>query len=450
MPLHSGPKIFLVICLMLGLGGGWMAACSSSSQNVVVDSIAPKMGFEDKVTAVTIQGKNFPNPIHKVSLLGANQKEIVLENVERVDNNTIRADVPAQSSPGLYDVKIWSNDTTGWILGGAFEIAPYALRIYMIDIGQGDATLIQSPSGKTMLIDAGKEANADEILRVLQELNIKSIDHIVATHYDQDHVEGFAKVIKGSDGVLGTADDHQPREKIWDRGGSVKSQSYREIREEMRKKQPDLYQQLSGDNAESFPAIDLGAGVTVKVLTVNGKVWGKDNKIYTVDCQGEENCYSVGTLITFGKFRFWTAGDLTGGGLDTPDVESTLAQHLDPVDVYRAHHHGSRTSSNQNLIKAIKPQVVAISAGEQNSFCHPNTGVLRDLHQYVNPTFLLTTKALTQTTGSCSDSGTTQSFLASLGAKAYLGLGSFAIVAQPHQFSLQGKKVSAPISWQTR
>ncbi len=426
-----------------------MACTSSNSKPPILQQLTPKTGIENQDTEVLVQGQYFPETLTKLALV--NQKyEVVLTQMNRVNETEVKATVPKGSPPGIYDLKLWLKDNTSVLLGGAFEITPNALKITFINVEQGDATLIQSPTGQTALIDAGTKDNAKEILRFLRSEKITTINHMIATHYDKDHVEGFESVILGEDGKFGTLDDHTPSQTMWDRGGSVKSLAYRNIRTQVKEKNPSLHKPLSGDNKDSFPVVDLGGGVKILFRAVNGKILSKDGSIQTVDCGGEENCFSIGTLVTFGKFRFWTAGDLTGGGISTPDAEAVLAKHINPVDVYRAHHHGSRTSSNEALIKALKPQVVVISAGEQNSFCHPHVPVLRILHQVAKPTILLTTMGVKDNNSSCKDSPPTKEFLSSLGAKSYLGLGTFSIIAQEESFSLKGPNTPPNESWTTR
>lgn len=426
-----------------------LACTSSNSKPPILEKLTPNTGIENQDIEVVVQGQYFPEVIEKITLINQ-QSEVVLTSLNRVSQTEIKGTVPKGSTPGIYDLKLWLKDNTSVLLGGAFEIAPNALKITFINVEQGDATLIQSPTGQTALIDAGTKANSNEILRFLRSEKIVTIDHMIATHYDKDHVEGFEAVILGDDGKFGTTDDHTPTQTMWDRGGSVKNLAYRNIRTQVKEKNPTIHKPLSGDTKDSFPVIDLGGGVKIHIRAVNGKILSKDGSIQTVECEGEENCFSVGTLVTFGKFRFWTAGDLTGGGISTPDAEAVLAKHINPVDVYRAHHHGSRTSSNEALIKALNPQVVVISAGEQNSFCHPHVPVLRMLHQVAKPTILLTTMGVKANNSSCKDSPSTQQFLSTLGAKNYLGLGTFSIIAQEESFSLKGGNAPPNESWTTR
>ncbi len=210
----------------------------------------------------------------------------------------------------------------------------------------------------------------------------------------------------------------------------------------------DKHRKLDGSNGDSFPVIDLGGGVSVEVRTANGVVKGRDRKLHKVACGSDENCRSIGTLIRFGKFRMWTSGDLTGGGNQTPDVESVLAQHIGKVDIYRANHHGSKTSSNSALLGALQPQVVIISAGRDNRYCHPHASVLSRFLQIPAVALFLTTAGIANTS-KCGPS-TTRDRLAKLGKRSHLATGTLRITALPDRFTLSAPHLSPPLTWKVR
>ncbi len=86
------------------------------------------------------------------------------------------------------------------------------LKIFVIDIGQGDATLIMGPTGQTLLIDGGPAtAGHAHVLPFLQEQGVESINTMIATHYDADHISGLVEVLKGPDQDAGTPDDWIPQ-----------------------------------------------------------------------------------------------------------------------------------------------------------------------------------------------------------------------------------------------
>jgi len=337
----------------------------------ILDEMQPKQAFTGKAAQLVIYGKSFPDGDPQVVLLGRSS-QITLKDVKRVDDGKLEATLPKDAPPGPYDLQVTFGDREPLLLGGAFEVIAQALQIYFIEVGQGDATLLVSPANKTMLLDAGPPGQAPQIEKVLQSLQIRQLDHVIATHYDADHVGALEALVNGPDGKARTDDDHEIRVALWDPGGVSKNRSYSRVRSRF----STLNKSLDGASDASFPTIDLGGGVTVEVHAANGVVKTQDGGRKSIDCKDDANCRSIGTLIKIGKFRMWTAGDLTGGGNDTPDVETTLASSLGRVDIYRSHHHGSKTSSNPALIEALSPQVVVVSAGKDNPYCHPHAAII--------------------------------------------------------------------------
>jgi glyoxylase-like metal-dependent hydrolase (beta-lactamase superfamily II) len=93
------------------------------------------------------------------------------------------------------------------------------LRIDILDVGQGDATLILGPNGKTMLIDAGRKGEGlGTVLPFLEAVGVNRLDWIVATHYDADHIGGITEILRGADQEIGTDDDFLPADGLIDRG----------------------------------------------------------------------------------------------------------------------------------------------------------------------------------------------------------------------------------------
>jgi len=283
-------------------------------------AVRPSEGFHKKDIPVIIHGQDLPEKF-KAILINAEKKQIQLTNLRRIDDKKAEATIPSNADVGAYDLQIVpeGENPQPLTLGGAYEVLPSALTIYTISVGQGDATLLLSPSGKTMLIDAGREEHARVITPFLQRIGVKHLDHIIATHYDADHVGGLENVINGPDGQSETKDDLAPKTAIWDPGGWSKNSSYARARNRFK----TIHKKLDGSSKESFPTIDLGGDVKVKVMVTNGVYQDAAGKLHKINCKTDSNCRSVGTLITIGKFRFWTAGDLTGGGNGTPDVESS-------------------------------------------------------------------------------------------------------------------------------
>jgi competence protein ComEC len=248
------------------------------------------------------------------------------------------------------------------------------LRIEVLDVGQGDSTLVIGPTGKTMLIDAGRAGEGTvTVLPDLQALGIDHLSWIIATHYDADHIGGLSEVVKGPDQMLGTDDDLVPTSDWLDRGDFT-DKSTRTYADYVAIAEPYRHEATPGMR------FDLGDGVTAEVVVVNGHY--EDGRMIPLDAD-EENEACIGLLIRYGGFRYFTAGDLSGGGapggFETKDMETITGEIIGAIDVLHVGHHGSETSSNEVFLEETKPEVALISVGADNDYGHPAATTLERL-----------------------------------------------------------------------
>lgn len=248
------------------------------------------------------------------------------------------------------------------------------LVIHLPYVGQGDATLIQLPSGKNLLIDTtNPQAALENLMPYLESFKIQSLDAVLLTHYDLDHVGGLETLVKNGIEI----------KTLYDRGAETYNEStYSQY----------LSQALASDlNPIALKAgdkIELDNQVKIHVLAASGQVLNEAGGLSSLDLSPEtyssqENASSIVLLIEYGEFRYLTGGDLTGGsdlgGFLSPDVESLVANALErPVDALHANHHGSLSSSNENFIEASHPEAVFIQAGVANFYSHPHPSVIND------------------------------------------------------------------------
>jgi competence protein ComEC len=238
------------------------------------------------------------------------------------------------------------------------------LEIYWIDVEGGGATLIVSPSGQSLLVDAGfpGERDAQRIQKTAQAAGLSKIDFLVTTHYHGDHVGGtpaLAQLI--------------PIEKFYDHGESIEAST-----------PPGAvlfngYTAVSkGKRSALKPGEEIPLqGVNVTVASSNGEVIGKPingggpNALCKDAQQKEpdttENSRSLGFLLTYGKFKFLDLGDLTW------DKEMLLAcptNKLGTVSLFQATHHGfsGGKSGAPALVWALKPQAVVVNDGARKGF----------------------------------------------------------------------------------
>jgi beta-lactamase superfamily II metal-dependent hydrolase len=419
-------RISLIFLMIWSLSWFVGMGCGAPS-TTTLSAIRPAQGSNQQDLPVKILGRGLDSTA-RAWLINAKEERVDLLDLRVMTPTEAEALLPKGASAGRYDL-IWQQGGREIRLGAAFESIPGTLTIDLIDVGQGDAMLIRTPE-KVVLIDAGKEDTVEPLLSFLREEGIARIDIVIGTHFHADHIGGIAKVVYGEDGRAGTEDDRAPALHWWDRGGFSPNTSYSQAREAYR----SVYKALDGRDASSFPKVDLGDGATLSVLASNGSFLRPDGSIENIACGSDENCRSVGVLITVGGFRLWTAGDLTGGGIGTPDAEAVLLGSLGVVDVYRAHHHGSRTSSTQALLDTLQPRVILVSAGNQNTYCHPDPEVIQRLLRFPSLQFFLTTLGISDASR-CSQ--TTEAALAPMAGRAVVNTGHLRIQAGKESYSIR-------------
>lgn len=243
-----------------------------------------------------------------------------------------------------------------------------AVRIVSVDVGQGDCTLIIGPDGTTLLIDGGGLNKEDTVWAAVDQYTGGRVDHVVATHYDADHLAGLAGFLLGPDGRAGTDDDGAANATVWDYGddGTCSTQTCDRYRQSRR---------IRGANATVGQQFALG-DATVTVVAVNGNL-PDGTRVPVVD----ENERSVAVVVEHGVFRALVGGDLTGGGNGTADVETPLSRQVGRVDLLRVNHHGSETSSNSMALALWAPRAALVSVGTDNTYCHPAPSVVDRLGQ---------------------------------------------------------------------
>ena len=232
------------------------------------------------------------------------------------------------------------------------------LEIHCLDVGQGDCTLVISPTGGTLLFDGGYNGKGTAtILPHLQSLGITGLDYIASSHYHADHVGGLDEVVNslGIDSI---------RVAVLDRGWSYTTLTYQSYATAVAAKRTTIY---------DGQVVDLGGGVTVTCVAVNG------NGVLSSPFDDEENDYCVSLLVEYGSFKFFAAGDLSGVNSSSyHDIETSVSADAGDIDVYRVDHHGSSSNTNSNLVSNLSPEVSVISVGS-NSYGHPTQTVINRL-----------------------------------------------------------------------
>src|SRR5256885_11841423 len=236
------------------------------------------------------------------------------------------------------------------------------LQIYSIDVEGGQATLLVSPSGQSMLVDTGwpgfEGRDADRIVSVAKAAGVQQIDYVLITHYHNDHVGGVTQL---ADKIkVGTFVDHGPNLEEADQTRN----NYAEYQRVLAKTAAKHIVAKPGDK---IPV----SGVDVQVLTAAREHIaqplpgaGQSNSFCASEpaAPGDptENSASLRVLRTYGKFRFIDLGDLT----KKKEVELVCPNNpVGKVDVYLVDHHGLNQSSAKAFVQAVHPRVAIMNNG---------------------------------------------------------------------------------------
>lgn len=219
------------------------------------------------------------------------------------------------------------------------------VTIKFIDVGQGEAILIALPE-KTMLIDAGPTGSAPKIAQVLQEFGRNKIDYLVATHPDEDHIGGMADIISGTQ--IGT---------IYAPNKTNNTATYRKFLAAIQNNNL----QITLDEAGTI--IDQTDSYKLEIL------WPKKDANFP-----DTNDYSIIIKLTVGNKTFLFTGDAP--------TSAILDSNPGHIDVLKLSHHGSRTGTNEQLVRKLSPTYAVVSYALDNSYGHPMQSVLNALRKH--------------------------------------------------------------------
>lgn len=240
--------------------------------------------------------------------------------------------------------------------GGQIGAELEPLKVHYIDVGQGDSIFIQSGED-TMLIDCGEVGKDDEVKAYLDKLGITQIDYVIGTHPHSDHMGCMDKIVEYYDIgeiILPHLDDSDiPTTKYFERFMTAVENKGLEITEA----EPERI---------------------IKINTAECKIIAPCSDDYS-----NANNYSVGIIMTNGENSFIFTGDAE----KSAEKEMIESGRLQDIDVYKVGHHGSDTSSSEEFLEVIKPDIAVISCGEGNSYGHPCDITLEKLSRYTDKVY---------------------------------------------------------------
>lgn len=238
--------------------------------------------------------------------------------------------------------------------------AAKSLEVYFIDVEGGQATLLVSPSGESLLIDTGWSGNnrrdADRIAAAAKHAGVKKIDYLIITHYHTDHVGGITQLA-----------EKLPIRNFVDHGASVETSRNAEILFNTYAGAREKGKHIQVRPGDKIPVKDLDVQVVAAAgaaLASPVKGAGQPNPACATFQQKEygntEDPQSVGVLVRYGDFSLLDLGDLTWNReFDLVCPSSKIG----PVDVYVASMHGSDASGSPQLLRGITPRIAVMNNG---------------------------------------------------------------------------------------
>ena len=228
------------------------------------------------------------------------------------------------------------------------------VKVHFINVGQGDSILIQT-GNENILIDGGGKGKGDEVVAYLNKQKVKTLNAVVSTHPDADHVGGLAYVIK----TLTVKSVYAPKV-------SHTTQAYKDFLTSVKKKK------LKIKTAKTGVEIITKAKNTSMDFIAPVKDYAKSDL----------NNWSAVLLLKHDKKTFLFTGDA-----EEKSEQDMLAKKLVPrVDVLKVGHHGANTSSTAAFINKAKPKYAVISVGK-NGYGHPTSTVVKRLNSIKAKTY---------------------------------------------------------------
>lgn len=219
------------------------------------------------------------------------------------------------------------------------------LEVHIIDVGQGDSILIQTPSNKKILVDSGDEDSERIIKSYLKKEKINSIDIVIATHPDSDHIGSLDYIVKKF-----------KISNIYMTNQSVNTSCYRNLIQACNDKNLTPNYLYKGDT------ITIDEHTEILVLSPSY-------------IQDDNNLNSIVFNLKYKNKSFLFTGDCEKSN----EIDIINSFDLEDIDFLKVAHHGSSSSSSPEFIKEISPDVAVISCGYKNQYGHPHQSTIDSL-----------------------------------------------------------------------
>jgi competence protein ComEC len=242
------------------------------------------------------------------------------------------------------------------------------VEVYFCDVGQGDATLIQSGQLQ-MLVDAGPDATVLDCLEEVMPKGDKKVEIAVLTHADNDHFKGFTSVL-----------NNYLVEEMWVAPFSKESSDFDDFRAALDRQRKHFTRLRIVGQGDNFVVSD---SISIQVLwpivppfSITETILSDESFPFYVDEKWGNDLSIVLKMTVFNKEILLT-GDIE------KQVEQALvaADLINKVLVLKVAHHGSKTSTSLPFLKKAQPEIAAISSGEKNQHGHPAQEIITSLEK---------------------------------------------------------------------
>lgn len=228
------------------------------------------------------------------------------------------------------------------------------VEVTMLDVGQGDGIYIRGPSGGQYFVDGGssdvKQVGRYRIESFLKSRGVGTLDYVFLSHGDGDHLSGIRELLKRQDVGIRIRTLVLPTENVWD-------DALKEIGEIALSHGTEVVTMEAGD--------ELSEGEFHMRCLQPGK-----------EFRGEAgNASSMVLQVEYREFDLLLTGDVEGEGEELLSLE----KRLEPVDILKVAHHGSKNSTTEEFLDVVQPKIALISAGRENSYGHPHKETIERL-----------------------------------------------------------------------
>jgi len=264
-------------------------------------------------------------------------------------------------------VVLFSLNILAWIV--VFDLArPQFLEVNFFDVGQGDAIFIETPQGHQILIDGGPDSKILEKLGKEMPFYDRSIDLVILTHPERDHLAGLLEVLK----------KYKVENVLWT--GIIRDTAeFKEWKKLIEEEKAEIFIAKSG---QKIACEKRSLGLRPREMRMRPCEFSIDifypfENLESKILKDSNDTSIIGKLI-FGQNSFLFTGD------SYKDAERELIEkgvNIDS-DILKIGHHGSKTSSSEDFLKSVSPKIAVISVGKNNSYGHPHPEVLERLKNF--------------------------------------------------------------------